>query len=264
MVETVEDAGHRLLELVEVNPVLGIFQGACLVVGVAKRRSVGIDLVELDDPPSYRRAEWLAAPVFDAANAVLQRMYGVLDLADDLEVQFERVAIGEENGETPIARLPTFEGRVQKRTRALSIAAREVQILIDAAAVEKEAMPPGFVEVAGRLLQQRRVVIEDFPVALVIVMIFGVQSARIFPCCGWSSQCIATCISASTSESVKLRGVPFAGLAWPLRFSLKSHAQVLTCRRSTPSMRAAWDTVRFIEGFPRAKVKSIFSRLHQG
>lgn len=56
------------------------------------------------------------------------------------------------------------------------IAPCKLQEFADAAAIEKNAVPPCFVKIVGRVLQEWRVRIEHFDVPVVIVMVVAVQA----------------------------------------------------------------------------------------
>jgi len=104
-----ENKTHRKVELHKVNPELRVFQRARLIVGVAKCCPARIDVIEFDNPLPYRRRDSLVMPLFNPENASLQRMYEVADLANQLEIQLQRVTICEQDWIPPIARLPAFE-----------------------------------------------------------------------------------------------------------------------------------------------------------
>lgn len=58
--------------------------------------------------------------VFDALNALFQSVYRLLNLADDLEVQLQGVAISEEDRIAPVARLSLLRAE-SRRASALCL-----------------------------------------------------------------------------------------------------------------------------------------------
>jgi hypothetical protein len=95
VIEPLKNLAHCVFEMDEVNPVFRVFQRAGLVVSVAESGPTGVELVEFDDPLPEGKGDLLAVALFDAVNALLQPMYRVLNVADDLQVQLQGVAIGE-------------------------------------------------------------------------------------------------------------------------------------------------------------------------
>jgi len=109
MIEALKNFAHRVFELDEVNPVLGVSQCAGIVVSIAERGPAGVELVEFDDPFPDGRGDLLAVAIFDALNAFLQPVDRVLNVADDFQVQLNGVTIGEQDRIAPLARLSAFE-----------------------------------------------------------------------------------------------------------------------------------------------------------
>ena len=131
-----ENAAHREFELDEVNPKLGMFERARLIVGVADCCSIQVDLVEFDNRLPNRRTDPTAIPLFNLPDALAQRVLELHHFANDLEVQLKRVTIREQDGVTPVERLAAFECGPKKRICALLVAACKLQITVYAAAIQ--------------------------------------------------------------------------------------------------------------------------------
>lgn len=109
-VQNFEHKIHGVSELHEVNPKLRVAERPLLIVGIPKRCANRVEAIELHNPLSYRRADFLASTLFDETDAVAQAMRFLLDLADDLQVQFQRVPISEQDRVAPFARFSALEG----------------------------------------------------------------------------------------------------------------------------------------------------------